>query len=82
MSVLWQAGSLPLMPHGFSHGSVGKQSSCNAGDTRNIGLIPGLVRSFGEGNGNPFQYSVLENPMDREDVGYSPWGTKELDMTE
>ena len=37
-------------------------SACNAGD---LGLIPGLGRSPGEGNGNPLQYSCLENPMDR-----------------
>ena len=47
---------------GFSHSSVGKESACNAGDP---GLIPGSGRSPGEGNGNPFQYSHLENPMDR-----------------
>ena len=43
-----------------------------------------LGRSPGEGNGNPLQYSCLENPMDRESslVGYSPWGRKALDMTE
>ena len=39
--------------------------------------------SVGEGNGNPFQDSCLENPMDGGAwVGYSPWGLKELDMTE
>ena len=37
----------------------------NAGDTGDAGLIPELGRSPGEGNGNPFQYSCLENPMDR-----------------
>ena len=41
----------------------GKESACNAGD---LGLIPGLGRSPGEGNGNPLQYSCLENPMDKE----------------
>ena len=41
---------------------MGKESACNAGD---LGLIPGLGRSSGEGNGNPFQYFCLENPMDR-----------------
>ena len=46
----------------FPHSSVGKESACNAGD---LGLIPGLGRSPGEGNGNPLQYSCLENPMDR-----------------
>ena len=39
-----------------------KESACNAGD---LGLTPGLGRSPGEGNGNPLQYSCLENPMDR-----------------
>ena len=48
---------------GFPGGSEGKVSACNAGDT---GLIPGLGRSPGEGNGNPLQYSCLKNPMDRE----------------
>ena len=47
------------------YGSVGKESACNAGDTGDAGLIPGLGRSLGEGNGNPLQYSCLENPMDR-----------------
>ena len=47
---------------GFPHSSVGKETACNAGD---LGSIPGLGRSPGEGNGNPLQYSCLENPMDR-----------------
>ena len=42
-------------------GSDGKESTCNVGDP---GSIPGLGRSHGEGNGNPFQYSCLENYMD------------------
>ena len=46
---------------GFPSGSDGKASVCNAGDP---GSIPGLGRSPGEGNGSPFQYSCLENPMD------------------
>ena len=45
---------------------VVKNLSANAEDIRNMGLIPGLGRSPGEGSGNPFQYSFLENPMDRE----------------
>ena len=44
---------------------MGKESACNAGDTGDVGSIPGLGRSPGEGHGNPFQYSCLENPMDR-----------------
>ena len=47
---------------GLPGGSDGKESSCNAGDP---GSIPGLGRSPGEGNGNPPQYSCLENPTDR-----------------
>ena len=43
-------------------GSDGKASAYNVGDP---GLIPGLGRPSGEGNGNPLQYSCLENPMDR-----------------
>ena len=52
----------------------GKESTCNVGD---LGLIPGLGRSPGEGNGYPLQYSSLENFM-----YYSPWGSKESDTTE
>ena len=47
---------------GFSHSSVSKESACNA---RDPGLIPELGRSSAEGNGNPLQYSHLENLMDR-----------------
>ena len=46
---------------GFPGGSEGKVSACNVGD---MGLIPGSGGSPGEGNGNPLQYSCLENPMD------------------
>ena len=45
----------------FPGGSDGKAPACNAGD---LGSIPGLGRSPGEGNGNPLQYSCLENPTD------------------
>ena len=43
-----------------------KNLSANAGDTRDMGLIPGLRRSPGGRHGNPLQYSCPENPMDRE----------------
>ena len=46
----------------FPGGSDGKASACNAGDP---GSIPGWGRSPGDGNGNPVQYSCLENPTDR-----------------
>ena len=48
--------------HAVSCGSDGKESACNAGDP---GSIPGLRQSPGEENGNPLQYSCLENSMDR-----------------
>ena len=58
---------------GFPCGSAGKESARNAGD---LGSIPGLGRSPGEGKGYPLQYSGLENSMD------SPRGRKESDTTE
>ena len=66
---------------GFPSGSDSKASACKAGD---LGSIFVSGRSPGEENGNPFQYSCLENPMDRGAwrgtvVGYSPWSHKELD---
>ena len=50
---------------GFPGGSVVKNPSANAGDVWDVGLMPGSGRSPREGNGNPLQYSLLENPMDR-----------------
>ena len=52
----------PVAEEHFPGGSEGKASACDVGDP---GLIPGSGRSPGEGNGNPLQYSCLENPMDR-----------------
>ena len=49
---------------GFPNTSVGKESACNAGDTGGAVLIPGSRRSPGGGNGNPLQYSCLDNPME------------------
>ena len=51
---------------GFPGGSVGKESACNEGD---LGLIPGLGRSPGEGNSYPFHFSGLENSMNCIDHG-------------
>ena len=65
---------------GSPGGSDGKESASNAGDP---GLIPGLGRSP-EGNGNPLQYSFLDNSMERGAwyIGYSPWGCKESGTAE
>ena len=58
----------------------GKESACNVGD---LSLISGLGRFPGGGHGKPLQYSCLENPHGQRNLaGYSPWGHKELDMTE
>ena len=61
-----------------------KNFPANSGDTGDMGLIPGSGRSTGDGNGNPFQYSCLGNPMDRGAwwATVSPQGRNELDMTE
>ena len=63
---------------GLPGGSGGKVSTCNAGDP---GSIPGSGRSPGEGNGNPLQYSFLENPMDRGVWWAIVMGSQDLDMT-
>ena len=55
-------GAMPWSPRQGDISSNGKKSACDAGDQS---LIPGLGSSFGEGNGNPLQYSCLENSMDR-----------------
>ena len=58
---------------GFPGSSVSKESACSTGDP---GLIPGLGRSTGEGNGKSLQYSCLENPM-----GRGAWQTIVLGIT-
>ena len=63
----------------FSGGSGGKESACNAGD---LGSGPGLRRSPGEGNGNLFQYSCLENPWAEESGRPQSMGSQESDTTE
>ena len=73
------SASFPTL--GFPSGSNGKESACNAGYP---GLIPGSGRSPGEGNGNPLQYSCLENLMDRGAWQATVHGDakKESNMTE
>ena len=65
------------MCQGVPGGSVAKNLSANAGDA---GLVPGSGRSPGGGNGNPLQYSCLENPVDRG-AWRATWGRKESDTT-
>ena len=73
-NIPWRGDRLPTSVFlGSPCGSAGKESACNAGD---LGLIPRLGRSPGEGKGYPLQYSGLENSMD------SSWGLKESDATE
>ena len=62
---------------GFPGGSAGKESACNAGD---LGLIPGLGRSPGEGSGYPFQYSGLENSIYCIDHGVAKSWTRLSDL--
>ena len=65
---------------GFPGGSEAKASAWNPGDP---GSIPGSGRSPGAGNGNPLQYSCLENPHGgRSLVGYSQWGHKESEIVD
>ena len=71
-----QYSQVPPLPGG----SNGKESACNVED---LGSVPELGRSPGGGHVNPLQNSCLENPHGQRSLaGYSPWGHKELDMTE
>ena len=75
----WQPSQINIAYLGFPGGSEVKMSACNAGD---LGLIPGLGRSPGEGNGNPLQYSCLENPIDGGAWWATVHGAQESDTTE
>ena len=59
-----------------------RSPSAFAGDARAAGLIPGSGRSLGIGNGNPLQYSCLENPRTEEPGGLQSTGLQRVDMTE
>ena len=61
---------------------VVKNPLANAGDISDVGSVPGLRRSPGGGQGNPLQYSCLENPIDRGAWWVTAHGVTELDMTE
>ena len=57
---------IKIFRRGFLSGAVVKNPPANSRNARDMGLIPGLGRSSGIGNGNPLQYSCLENSLDRE----------------
>ena len=60
-----------------------KNPPANAGNRRDVGLIPWSERSLGRGHGHPLQYSCLENPHgQRSLVGYRPWNHKDSGITE
>ena len=66
---------------GFPGGSAGKETACNVGDVRDLGSITGLGRPPGEGNGNPLQYSGLENSIDCVVHGVAKSQTRLSDFT-
>ena len=68
---------------GIPGGSVVKNLPVNTGDAEDVGSISGSGRSAGGGNGNPLQYSCLENSHGQRSLaGYSPWDRKESDTSE
>ena len=71
-----------LYQKGLEVALVVKNPPANAGDTGDVGLISGLGRSPGGGNGNPLQYSCLENPMDRGAWRATVHGVAESNTTE
>ena len=77
---VWNHYSSTIPWQGHPRWLIGKESAYHVGDT---GLILGSGRFLGEENGNPLQYSCLENPHGQRSLaGYSPWGRKESDLTE
>ena len=74
---------LEIVTLGFPGDQVLRNLPANAGDPRDLGLIPGSGRSLGGGHGNPLQYSCLENPVDRGASWAIVHGVaKSRDMTE
>ena len=80
LSATYTNYSSTILQNGFSSGSDGKESASIAGD---LGLIPGLGRSPGEGNGNPTPVFLPGEPQERGSLGGCRlWGRTESDMTE
>ena len=77
-SVLFCFKAYPNTWQGLSRWRCGKASACNPGDARDRGTIPGSGRFPGEGNGNPLQYSCLENSMDRGAWWATPMGLQSV----
>ena len=75
----WGAIAFSMNP---TKASVYKESVCQCRRHKRCGFNPWVGKIPWVGNGNPFQYSCLENHGQRSLMGYSPWGRKELDMTE
>ena len=74
-SMYFSDGAIIALCWDFPGGSDGKQSACNEGDP---GLIPGLRRSPGEGNGYPLQCSCLENPWTEDPGGLQSMGSQRV----
>ena len=72
---------LPCCLVGFPGSTVVKNPPANVGDARDLGLIPGLGRSLGEGNDNSLQFLAWKSHEQRSLAGYSPQGCKDLDTT-
>ena len=79
LSLIYWNCSMPCMDMSFPGGSVGKESACNAG---NLGSIPGLGRSPGEGKATHSSILAWRIPWTEEPGMAPPWGSKKLDMTE
>ena len=77
LGAVWKAGHPPTASDGFLGDSAVMNSPTDAGNINDASLSPGSGRSPGKGNGNPLQYSCLENLTDRSLAGYSPQGHRE-----
>ena len=70
--------ALPILIRGFPCGTMIQNPPVNVGDARDLGSIPGSVRSPGTADDNPLQCSSLENPMDREPGGLQSMGLQRV----